>query len=62
MYLTLWYIAFVCHQNYVCEKSNGSVYVGGYCGLSQNALVSLVNCAQSAFLQFVNVRGFCCGL
>ena len=30
MHLTLWYIVFVCHQNYACESSIGSVYVGGY--------------------------------
>ena len=25
----LWYVVFVCHQYDVCEKSVGSVYVGG---------------------------------
>ena len=29
---------FVCHQNYDCEDSIGSVYIGGYCGLSGNGL------------------------
>ena len=29
---------FVCHQNDVCEDSIGSVYVGGYCGLSESEL------------------------
>ena len=38
MHLTLWYIVFVCHQNYVCQDSIGSVYVGGYCGLDENEL------------------------
>ena len=33
--LTLWYIMFICHQDYVCENSICSVYVGGYCGLSE---------------------------
>ena len=33
MHLILWYIVFVCHQNYVCEDSIGSVYAGGYSGL-----------------------------
>ena len=34
MQLTVWYIVFVGHQNDVCENYIGSVYVGGYCGLS----------------------------
>ena len=45
---TLWYIVCVCHQNYVCENYIGSVYVGGYCGLSESGL--LVKCVQSALL------------
>ena len=36
--ITLWYFVFVCHQNDVCEDSIGSVYVGGYCGLSESEL------------------------
>ena len=62
MHLTLLYIVFVCHQNDVCEKYISSVYVGGYCGLSEVDYVSYVNCVQSAFLLFVNVRQFCCNL
>ena len=27
---------FVCHPNDVCEDSFGSVYVGEYCGVSEN--------------------------
>ena len=38
MHVTLCYIMFVCHQNYGCENSVGSVYVGGYCGLSESGL------------------------
>ena len=38
MHLTLGYIVFVCPQNDVCEDSIGSVYVGGYCGLSESEL------------------------
>ena len=34
MHLTLWYIVFVCHQKYVHENYIGSVFVGGYCGIS----------------------------
>ena len=50
MHLTLWSIVFVCHLNDVCENYIGSVYVGGYCGLSESELVSSVNCVQSDFL------------
>ena len=34
MNLTLWYVVLVCHQYDVCKHSVGSVYVGGYGGLS----------------------------
>ena len=34
VHLALWYVLLVCHQYDVCENSVGSVYVGGYCGLS----------------------------
>ena len=38
MHLTLWYIVFVCHQNDVYDNYVGSVYVGGYGGLSESEL------------------------
>ena len=50
VHLALWYVLLVCHQYDVCENSVGSVYVGGYGGLSESGLVSSVNCVQSAFL------------
>ena len=34
MHLALWYVVLVCHQ-YVCKNYVGSVYVGGYGGLSE---------------------------
>ena len=34
MHLALWYVLIVCHQYDVCENSVGSVYVGGYGGLT----------------------------
>ena len=34
------YVLLVCHQ-YVCENSVGSVYVGGYDGLSESGLCKL---------------------
>ena len=38
VHLALWYVLLVCHQKDVCENSVGSVYVGGYCGLSESGL------------------------
>ena len=38
MHLTLWYVVLVCHQYNICEDYIGSVYVGGYCGLSERGL------------------------
>ena len=38
MHLTLWYVVLVCHQYYVCKNYVGSVYVGGYGGLSESEL------------------------
>ena len=38
MHLALWYIVLVCHQYDACENSVGSVYVGGYGGLSESGL------------------------
>ena len=35
MHLTLWFIVSVCNQTDVCEDVIDSVYVGGYCGLSE---------------------------
>ena len=44
MYLSFWYIVFVCHQNDVCENSNGSVYVVGILVWTKADSVSSVNC------------------
>ena len=38
MHLALWYVVLVCHQYDVCKIYVGSVYVGGYCGLSESGL------------------------
>ena len=48
VHLALWYVLLVCHQYDVCENFVGSVYVGGYCGLSESGLCVSVNCVQSA--------------
>ena len=38
MHLALWYVVLVWHQYDVCKHSVGSVYVGGYGGLSESEL------------------------
>ena len=38
MHLALWYVLLVCHQYDVCKNYVGSVYVGGYGGLSDSKL------------------------
>ena len=38
MHLSLWYVVLVCHQYDVCKNYVGSVYVGEFGGLSENAL------------------------
>ena len=38
MHLSLWYVVLVCHQYDVCENYVGSVYIGGYGGLSESRL------------------------
>ena len=38
MHLALWYVVLVCHHYDVCENYVGSVYVGGYGGLSESGL------------------------
>ena len=50
MHLTILYIMFVCHQNDVCEYSIGSVYVGGYCDLSEYGLCALGKLRPVSFL------------
>ena len=38
MRLALWYVVLVCQQFDVCENYVGSVYVGGYGGLSESGV------------------------
>ena len=63
MNLALWYVVLVCHQYDVCEHSVGSVYVGGYGGLSECGLCVFCElCSFCAFLWLVKVRQFCCSM
>ena len=51
MHLALWYVVLVCHQYNVCENYVGSVYIGGYGGLSESGLcVFRELCPISSFL------------
>ena len=47
MHLALWHVVLVCHQYDVCKHSAGSVYVGGYGGLSESGLVVRELCSDS---------------
>ena len=47
MHLALWYVVLVCHQYDVCKNYVGSVYVGGYRGLSENGLCVRESCLFS---------------
>ena len=38
MHLVLWYVVLVCHQYNASKNYVGSVYVGGYGGLSESGL------------------------
>ena len=50
MHLAFWYVLLVCHQYDVCENSVGSVYVGGYGGLSENGLCVFCKLCPVCFL------------
>ena len=48
--VALWYVLLVCHQYDVCENSVGSVYVGGYGGLSKSGLCVFCKLCPVCFL------------
>ena len=50
MHLSLWYVVLVCHQYDVCEKSVGSVYIGGYGGLGESGLCVFRELCPVSFL------------
>ena len=50
MHLALWYVVLVCHQYDVCENYVGSVYVGGYGGLSKSGLCVFCKLCPFCFL------------
>ena len=50
MHLALWYVVLVCHQYDVCKNYVGSVYVGGYGGLSESGLCVFYELRPVSFL------------
>ena len=44
------FVLLVCHQYDVCENSVGSVYVGGYGGLSESGLCVFCKLCPVCFL------------
>ena len=48
-HLALWYVVLVRHQ-YVCKNYVGSVYVGGYGGLSESVLCVVRELCPVSFL------------
>ena len=50
MYLALWYAVLVCHHYNVCENYVGSVYVGGYGGLSERGIRVVRDLCPVSFL------------
>ena len=50
VHLALWYVLLVCPQYDVCKNYVGSVYVGGYGGLSDSGLCVFCKLCQVCFL------------
>ena len=50
MHLSLWYVVLVYHQYDVSENSVGSVYIGGYGGLSESGLCVFRELCPVSFL------------
>ena len=50
MHLSLWYVVLVCHQYDICENYVGSVYIGGYGGLSESGLCVIRELCPVSFL------------
>ena len=50
MHLALWYVVLVCHKYEVCKNYVGSVYVGGYGGLSKSGFCVFRELCRVSFL------------
>ena len=62
MHLALWYGVLVCHQYDVCENYVGSVYIGGYDGLSESGRCVFRKLCPVGFLVVGECPSFCCSL
>ena len=62
MHLSLWYVVLVCHQYDVCENSVGSVYIGGYGGLSESGLYGFRELCPVSFLVVGECLSVCCSM
>ena len=62
MHLALLYVVLVCHKYDVCENSVGSVYVGGYGGLSESGLCVFCKLCPVCFLVVGKGPSVCCSL
>ena len=62
MHLALWYGVLVCHQYDVCENYVGSVYIGGYGGLSESGRCVFHKLCPVGFLVVGECPPFCCSL
>ena len=60
MHLALWHVVLVCHQYDVGEKYVGSVYVGGYGGLSESGLGVFCKLCPVCFLVVGEGPLVCC--
>ena len=55
-------IVCISHQDNICENSIGSVYVGGYCGLSESGLCVFGKLCQVGFTVVCKILSVCCSL
>ena len=62
MHHTIWYVVIFCHQDDVCKHYIGSLYVGGYGGLSKNGPCSFHKLYQNYFLVVDKCSGVTCML
>ena len=62
MHLALWYVVLVCQQYDVCEHYVGSVYIGGYGGLSESGLCVCRELCPVSFLVVGECPLVCCSL
>ena len=62
MHLALWYALLVCHQYDVCKNYVGSVYIGGYGGLSESGLCVISELCPVSCLVVGESPSVCCSL